>query len=253
MPKERIWTRIYVDRMKLTSLINVAQHEKKKSELGVRGWLSGPKPEKFDIERVFAKLPAGDLISDVNIDEVVDDIESSKRHETVGGVINRLVESSASPNSAGSPKGELVMLEATSPMEEGLPLYRPDGRSIPLLKKGSYLAYRKPFEKLLLFDGTYHSGVVFDFVDLSSYDILKVYLKENEDLAPGELLGSWDNFHARIVGLLGACPPYLCRFRPSIGHNPEVRTSFGLFALVIDVSPFDDLDLAQRMNFWRNV
>ncbi len=253
MPKERIWTRIYVDRMKLTSIVNVSQHEKKKGELGVRGWLSGPKPEKFDIERVFAKLPAGDLISDTNIDDIVDDIESSKKHETVAGVIGRLVEFGASPNSEKSPKGELVMLEATSPVEEGLPLYRPDGRSVPLLKKGSYLAYRKPFEKLLLFDGTYHSGVVFDFVDLSSYDILKVYLKKTEDLDPDELLVSWDNFHARIIGLLGACPPYLCRFRPNLGRVPEVRTSFGLFALVIDVSPLDDLDLAQRMGFWRNV
>lgn len=253
MSKERIWTRIYVDRMKLTSLSGYMSRGRKKDELGVKGWLTGPKPEKFDMERIFAKLPKDDVISDTSIDELIDEISSLKKHEAVGSITNRLLQARTASSSTGTPKGELVLLEAASPVEEGLSLPRPDGRTIPLLRKGSYLGYRKPFEKLLLFDGTYHSGILFDFVDLSSYDILKTYLKEGDDIAPGELLGSWDNFHARIVGLLGACPPYQCRFRTTGNQDPEWKISFGLFALVIDVSPLDNLDVAQRMSFWRNV
>ncbi len=239
--------------MKLTSLSGYMSRGRKKDELGVKGWLTGPKPEKFDMERIFAKLPKDDVISDTSIDDLIDEIASLKKHEAVGNMVNRLLQARTASSSAGTPKGELVLLEAASPVEEGFPLHRPDGRTIPLLRKGSYLGYRKPFEKLLLFDGTYHSGILFDFVDLSSYDILKLYLKEGDDVAPGELLGSWDNFHARIVGLLGACPPYQCRFRPTGNQDPEWKISFGLFALVIDVSPFDNLDVAQRMSFWRNV
>ncbi len=253
MSSERIWTRIYVDRMKLTSLSGYMRRGRKKDELGVRGWLTGPKPEKFDLERIFAKLPTEDVISDTSIDEIIDEIASLKKHETVASVVNRLLQVGKSPRSGGTPKGELTLVEATSQVEEGFSLPRPDGRVLPIIKKGSYLAYRKPFDKLLLFDGTYHSGVLFDFADTASYDILKVYLKEGDDADPSELLGSWDNFHARVVGLLGACPHYQCRFRPSVHQDPEWRTSFGLFALVIDVSPFDNLDVAQRMSHWRNV
>ena len=253
MSKERIWTRIYVDRMKLTSLSGYMRHGRKKDELGVRGWLTGPKPEKFDLERIFAKLPTKDVLSDTSMDEIIDEIASLKKHETVGSVVDRLLQVGKSPMSNVTPKGELTLVEATSQVEEGLVIPRPDGRVLTMLKKGSYLAYRKPFDKLHLFDGTYHSGVLFDWTDTSSFDILKVYLKESDDVDPSELLGSWDNFHARVVGLLGACPHYQCRFRPSVHQDPEWKTSFGLFALVIDVSPLDDLEVAQRMGFWRNV
>ncbi len=252
MSSSRTWTRIYVDRMKLSSLSSYTGGERK-GELGVGGWLKGPKPAKFDLERVFAKLPQQQVISDVNIDEIIDNIASLRKYETAGDIITRLMQDRASKNSSGTPKGELVLLEATNPVEEGFPLPRPDGRVLPILKKGSYLAHRKPFDKLLLFDGTYHSGVIFDFGDVAAYDLLKVYLKEGDGIDPIALLGSWDNYHARIVGLIGACPPYQCRFRPIVHQDPEWKISFGLFALVIDVSPFDDLDIAQRMSTWSNI
>ena len=252
MPRERTWTRIYVDRMKLSSLSNYLDSERKKDELGVKGWLKGPDPAKFDLERVFAKLPLNQVISDTNIDEMIDKISLSKKPESVGQTITRLLRDQNSSNSNGSPKGELVLLEATSPVEEGFTLHRPSGTSLPLLSKGSYLAYRKPFDKLLLFDGTYHSGVLFDFVGLGAYDILKVFLKQGDDTDPSTLLESWDNSHARILGLLGACPPYECRFRQPVEEHKS-RISFGLFALVIDVSPFDNLAVAQRMGNWRAV
>src|SRR5712692_81242 len=97
MSKERIWTRIYVDRMKLTSLSGYMRRGRKKDELGVRGWLTGPKPGKFDLERIFAKLPAEDVISDTSIDEIIDEISSLKKHETVGSVVNRLLQVGKSP------------------------------------------------------------------------------------------------------------------------------------------------------------
>ena len=253
MSKERIWTRIYVDRMKLTSLSGYMRRGRKKDELGVRGWLTGPKPAKFDLERIFAKVPKDDEISDTSIDEIIDEIASLKKHETVGNTVNRLLQARTSPSPNGTPKGELILLEATAPVEESFPFPRPDGRALPILRKGSYLAYRKPFEKLLLFDGTYHSGILYEIADTASFDILKVYLKRSDDVDPSELLESWDNSHARIVGLLGACPPYQCRFRPTVHQQPEWRISFGLFALVIDVSPLDDLDIAQRMSLSRAV
>jgi hypothetical protein len=253
MPRERTWTRIYVDRMKLSSLSNYLGSDKK-DELGVKGWLKGPDHGKFDLERVFAKLPSTQVISDTDIDEISDKISMSKKPESVRETVTRLLKEHESDNSKQSPKGELILLEATSPVEEGFTLHRPSGTSLPLLNKGSYLAYRKPFDKLLLFDGTYHSGILFDFVGLGAYDVLKVFLKQSDETDPRALLESWDNSHARILGLLGACPPYECRFsQPPVDEEHKSRISFGLFALVIDVSPFDNLAVAQRMNNWRAV
>src|SRR5467141_4762424 len=176
LARERTWTRIYVDRMKLSSLSNYFGSDKKQHELGVKGWLKGPDHARFDLERVFAKLPSNKVISDTDIDEIADKISITKKPESVGMTVTRLLKDRESNNSNGSPKGELILLEATSPVEEGFTLHRPNGTSLPLLSKGSYLAYRKPFDKLLLFDGTYHSGVLFDFVGLGAYDILKVFL-----------------------------------------------------------------------------
>ncbi len=130
--------------------------------------MKGPDHAKFDLERVFAKLPSNQVISDADIDEITDRISQSKKPESVGETVTRLLKNRESNNSDGSPKGELILLEATSPVEEGFTLHRPSGASLPLLSKGSYLAYRKPFDKLLLFDGTYHSGVLFDFVGFRS-------------------------------------------------------------------------------------
>ena len=225
----------------------------KKGELGVGGWLRGPKPARVDLERVFAKLPQQQVISDVSIDEIIDNIAALRKYETAGDVITRLMHDKTAKDSSETPKGELVLLEATSPVEEGFPLPRPDGRVLPILKKGSYLAHRRPFDKLLLFDGTYHAGFIFDFDDVAAYDLLKIYLKEGDGVDPTAVLGSWDNYHARIVGLIGACPPYQCRFRPIVNQDPGWKISFGLFALVIDVSPFDDLEIAQRMSTWSSV
>lgn len=249
-PRERIWTRIYVDRMKLTSLSGYLAPQEKKDELGVKAWLKGP-DSRFDLERVFAKLSPNELLSDTRIDEIVDQLVASRKAESVGKTITRLLDDQESGDSKRSPKGELVLLEATNPVLEGLRIPRPDGSTLPVLKQGSYIAYRKPFDKLLLFDGTYHSGVLMDFTDLSSYDLLKVYLKQSDEVDPRALLESWDNSHARIVGLLGTCPPYECRYRTSLQDQPKSRISFGLFALVIDVSSLDNLDLAQRMHQWR--
>jgi len=238
--------------MKLTSLSSYMGGGKK-GELGVGGWLRGPKPAKFDLERVFAKLPEKQVISDVSIDEIIDNIASLRKYETAGDIISRLMQGQASKSSGGTPKGELALLEATRPLEEGFPLLRPDGRSLPIVKKGSYLAHRKPFDKLPLFDGTYHSGFILDYYDISTFDLLKIYLKEGDGVDPAAVLGSWDNYHARIVGLIGMCPPYQCRFRPNVPQEPEWKISFGLFALVVDVSPFDDLDIAGRMSTWTNL
>jgi hypothetical protein len=253
MPRERTWTRIYVDRMKLSSLSRYLGADKKKDELGVKGWLKGPDHAKFDLERVFAKLPSNQVISDTDIDEVTDKISQSRKPESIGETVTRLLKDRESNTSSGSPKGELILLEATSPAEEGFTLSRPSGATLPVLSKGSYLAYRKPFDKLLLFDGTYHSGVLFDFVGLGAYDLLKVFLKQSDETDPSALLESWDNSHARILGLLGACPPYECRFTQPVDEGHRPRISFGLFALVIDVSPFDNLAVAQRMGNWRAV
>jgi len=236
--------------MKLSSLSNYLS-DKKKGELGVKGWLKGPDSAKFDLERVFARLPTNQLISDTDIDEIVDKFLLSEKSESVERAVNRLVkdqESGSSRNS--SPKGELMLLEANSPVEEGLRIHRPSGTSLPLLTKGSYLAYRKPFEKLLLFDGTYHAGIMFNFVGLGSFDMLKVFLKQTDETDPKALLESWDNSHARVLGLLGACPPYECRFGQSLDQHPP-RISYGLFALIVDVSPFDNLTVAERMSNWR--
>ncbi len=250
MPGERIWTRIYVDRMKLSSLSNYLRGDKKKNELGVKAWLKGPDQQKFDLERVFAKLPSNEVISDAAIDEIVDQISQAKKPEHIGRTVSRLISDQESGTTTDSPKGELMVLEATSPCEEGFTVQRPSGTSLPILNKGSYLAYRKPFDKLLLFDGAYHSGTLFDFVSLGAYDTLKVFLKETDETDPKALLESWDNSHARILGLLGACPPYQCRFTQPIDEHKS-RISYGLFALVIDVSPLDDLGVAERMGNWR--
>ncbi len=117
--------------------------------MGVKGWLKGPDSAKFDLERVFARLPTNQLISDTDIDEIVDKFLLSEKSESVERVVNRLVEDQESGSTKNSsPKEELMLLEANSPVEESLRIHRPSGTSLPLLTKGSYLAYRKPFEKL---------------------------------------------------------------------------------------------------------
>ncbi len=59
--------------------------------------------------------------------------------------------------------------------------------------------------------------------------MLKVFLKQSDETDPRALLESWDNSHARILGLLGACPPYECRFSQPVDEEHKSRISFGLF------------------------
>ncbi len=89
-----------------------------------------------------------------------------------------------------------------------------------------------------------------NFVGLGSFDMLKVFLKQTVETDPRALLESWDNSHARVLGLLGACPHYECRFGQSSDQHPP-RISYGFFALIVDVSPFDNLTVAERMSNWR--
>ena len=139
MPSERTWTRIYLDRMKLSSLSNYLS-DKKRGELGVKGCLKGPDSAKFDLERVFARLPTNQLISDTGIDEIVDKFLLSGKSESVERVVNRLVKDQDSGSSKNSsPKGELLLLEANSPVEEGLRIHRPSGTSLPSSRRGLVL------------------------------------------------------------------------------------------------------------------
>ena len=79
---------------------------------------------------------------------------------------------------------------------------------------------------------------MFNSVGLGSFDMLKVFLKQTDETDP------------RVLGLLGACPPFECRFGQSSDQHPP-RISYGLFALVVDVSPFDNLTVSERMSNWR--
>ncbi len=231
--------------MKLTSLSSYLGKGKKEK---IRDFA-----RKFDLELIFAKLPLQNLIPDRNIEEIIDGIMETGKFQSVSNIVSRLLEDSGPSSSKGMHKGELVLVEAAYPVNEAFSIHRPDGRKIPLISKGSYLGYRKPFEKLPLFDGTYHSATLFDFREVEQFDHLRVFLKEGPDTDPAAMLDSWDNTYARVIGLIGTCPPYICRVTTEGRKDESLYTSYGLFTLVIDSSPMEDLELAKRMLLWRNV
>ncbi len=238
------WIRVYLDREKISSLLH---HYLKKSELGVRGWLKGPKSTKFDLDLLFAKLPVTRIVPDEDLDGVIDKIFVSEKPHQVREILDQIVGGDQSKGDFST--GRLIVAEAREELVETVSLIRPDGSRRPLLTKGSYLAYRSPFEKLILSDGVYHSALLFQPVQaaVGEWDWLKILIKEYPEIDVNLLLQNWDTYHARVIGILGPCTPYNCRVRRTDNKYDVIKTSYGLYTLCVDVSPPEDMELVERI------
>ena len=233
------WIRIYLDREKLSGVYHQASKGKKGKILDFI--------KKFDLELVFAKLPLKELIGDKTIDGMIDTISKQGRYYSVSKFVNLLLE----PN--GISKGQLTSIEARKDMEEDITIFSPTGKVFPILKAGSYLIYRPPFKKTILFDGQYHEAYVVDIVSKpGNYDMVKVLIKEHDRLDVPKMLVNWDNFHARVIGIVGNAPSYNCRIRGSPPSYSLTKTNRAIYAMAIEVCPPKNIELVERLGLWRS-
>lgn len=233
------WIRIYLDREKLSGVYHQASKGKKGKVLDFI--------KKFDLELVFAKLPLKELIGDKTMDEMLDTISKQERCYSVSEFVNVLLK----PNKIS--KGQLTSVEAREDMEEAFTIFSPTGKTFPILKAGSYLVYRPPFKTIILFDGKYHEAYVVDIVSKpGNYDMVKVLIKEREGLNVPKMLAGWDNFHARVIGIVGNAPAYNCRIRGSPPLYSFTKTNYAVYVMAIEVCPPKNREIVERLSLWRS-
>lgn len=233
------WIRIFLDREKLSRLYHQALKDKKRKILDFL--------RKFNLEIIFAKLSLEEVIGDTTIDEMIEMITKQRRYDSV----SEFVDHSLEPDEIS--KGQLTLIEAKKDLVEDITVFTPSGKAFPVLKSGSYLAYRSPFQKTIIFDGQYRECYLYEIVGAGGMrDTVKVLIKEHEGLDIPQMLVNWNNYHARVIGIVGNAPSYICRIRGRPSAHSLSKTNYAIYAMVVEVCPPKNMELAERLDLWRS-